>query len=201
MTDLLTLAEARAAVGKGANDSTQSDILQLFISGVSEALEDRVGPVVYSTITAELHSGGRPYIHLNKSPVQGVVQVVEYDTTTAGTLTAETNSTKPDAAYLVNLVNGRVSRRSGNANAYFAAGENNVLVTYVAGRSVAGSIASKYKAAASLMLKNAWRSYEASAAQSGEFDFPNASFPRFIVPNAVKDMLADEWRAGSGTGE
>jgi hypothetical protein len=166
-----------------------------FVTGVSEALADRVGPIVYGTVTGELHDGGCSHVYLRQHPVQSVVQVVEYDETTAGTLTAETNAAKPEAGYLLEVESGRLFRRSGNADYPFVRGRSNVYVTYVAGRySSTAAVGERYKAAAVLMLKNAWRAFEHNVASLNEFDVPQAAYPRFTVPNAVKDLLAREWR-------
>ncbi len=193
--DLITVAEARAVVGIGAGDSKAAGLLPSFVTAVSDLLDDRVGPVVYATITEELHDGGGQFF-LVKSPVQAVTQVVEYDSTTAATLTAETNSTKPDDGYLADLDVGTVWRRSGGADALFPAGRQNVLVTYVAGRyTTTATVGAQFKLAAELTLKNAWRTQEDSSGADGEFEFPQTNYPRFAIPNSVKDLLAAEWRA------
>lgn len=202
LVDLLTDTEAKLAIGKGVLDQDKLTLLQSGITAVSLKLAECVGPVIYSTLTAELHSGGRSYVYLDKRPVQGIVQVVEYDYTTAGTLTAESNAAKPTSGYRFNATNGRVTRRSGNCNYLFPRGTDNVLITYVAGRyTQTSTVGDRYKDAARLILKNAWRAYETAAVQMGEFAVPHASFPTFITANAAKDMLADEWQSGSGVGE
>jgi hypothetical protein len=40
-----------------------------------------------------------------------------------------------------------------------------------------------------------WRTQEDSSGAIGEFEYAQSNFPRFAVPNAVKDLLAHEWRA------
>jgi hypothetical protein len=193
-TDLLTDDEARAALKLGPSDP-HVEHLANFVTAVSDTLADRVGPIVYGTITGELHDGGCSSIYLRRHPVQSVVQVVEYDEITAGTLTAETNASKPEAGYLLETSSGRLIRRSGNADYPFVRGRSNVYVTYVAGRYAnTAAVGERYKAAAVLMLKNAWRAFEHNVASLNEFEVPQAAYPRFAVPNAVKDLLAREWR-------
>lgn len=201
MTDLLTTVEAKQAIGKGVLDQEKSALLDAFIGGVTAKIEERFGPVVYGTVTGELHCGGMGHVWLKNTPVASVVTVVEYDYTTAGTLTAESNTSKPAAGYTFNSVNGRLSRRNGNTADRFPTGNDNVYVTYVAGRCQGTLIPDKWKTAASVMLKNSWRAYELAAAQFGEFDVPQASFPTFAVPKFVDELLAGEVRRGSGTGD
>ena len=204
--DLLGTLEATYALGLGTADAAASTskgtLLATAISAVSQRIAQLCGTIVYGTVTGELHDGGGSILYLDHQPVQGVVTVVEYDDTTAATLTAETNATKTATNYLADLDNGRVVRRDSNADALFPAGRNNVYVTYVAGRFASTStVSQRFKEAAEIMLKNVWRTFEASAQQVGEFDTPIAQFPRFAVPNAVKELLADEWRSGSGIGD
>lgn len=200
--DLLTAAEARRFVGLGTADLTRGTLLAQYVTMASRALVTRVGTIIHSTVTAELHSGGGAYVYLSHHPVKQVNQVVEYDNTTASTLTAETNASKSATGFVVNLANGRVTRRNENTTVPFPAGFDNVAVTYVAGRFASTSdVDDRFKTACGLILKNAWRAQEMNVGQVDEFDVPQAAYPRFGIPNAVKDILADEWRYGSGTGD
>lgn len=200
--DLLTAAEARRFVGLGTADLNRGTLLAQYVTMASRALVTRVGTIVYATVTGELHSGGGPNVYLQHHPVKQVNQVVEYDNTTASTLTAESNSSKSSTGYVANLTNGRVTRRNDNVTANFPSGLDNVSITYVAGRVASTTdVDDRYKTACGLILKNAWRAQEMSMGSVDEFDVPQASFPRFAIPNAVKDMLADEWHYGSGIGD
>lgn len=204
--DLLGTLEAAYALQLGTVDAgaatAKGTLLATAITAVSESIADHYGTVVYGTVTGELHDGGRGYVYLKHQPVQGIVEVVEYDETTAATLTAETNASKPATGYVVDLDVGRIARRDGNADTLFPKGKKNVYVTYVAGRYAStATVGQKWKEAAALYLKSVWRSYENAAGQLDEFDVPVAQFPRFAVPNAVKEMLASERRTGSGIGD
>jgi hypothetical protein len=200
--DLLSFAEAKTYVNSGTNDEQKADLLRAWITASSQLLAEKVGPVLYGTVT-ETHNGGGCHVYLKKSPVQSIVQVVEYDGLTAGTLTAESNTSKPAAGYYLDAVAGKITRRNDNTTDSFPRGMGNISVQYVAGRyATHGSITdTRFKTATGLILKNAWRAYEASVGLDNEFDVPQASFPRFAIPNAVKDMLGDEWRTGSGIGD
>jgi len=199
--DLLTAAEARRFVSLGTADLTRGTLLAQYVTLASRALVTRVGTIIYGTVT-ELRSGGGPHVYLAHHPVKQVNQIVEYDNTTAATLTAESNTSKSATGYVVNLTNGRVTRRNDNTTATFPVGVDNVSITYVAGRfSATADVDDRFKTACGLILKNAWRAQEMNMGQVDEFDVPQAAFPRFGIPNVVKDLLADEWHYGSGIGD
>jgi hypothetical protein len=200
--DLLTAAEARRFVGLGTADATRGTLLAQYVTAASRALAKGCGTIIYGTVTGELQSGGRPYVYLDRHPVAQVVQVVEYDSTTPGTLTAETNASKPSESYVADLTSGKVTRRSGGATHLFPTGIDNVYVTYVAGRFAStATVDDRFKTACGLVLKNMWRAQEFANGSVDEFDVPQASFPRFTIPNSVKELLGDEWHYGTGTGD
>ena len=200
--DLLTAAEARRFVGLGTADATRGTLLAQYVTAASRTLAKSCGTIIYGTVTGELQSGGRGHIYLDRHPVAQVVQVVEYDLTNAGTLTAESNTSKPNDAYIADLTSGKITRRSGGASALFPVGIDNVSITYVAGRFASTSaVDDRWKTACGLLLRNVWRAQEYAVGSVDEFDVPQASFPRFMVPNAVKELLGDEWHYGSGTGD
>jgi hypothetical protein len=200
--DLLTAAEARRFVNLGTLDTTRGTLLAQYVTAASRALAKACGTIIYGTVTGELQSGGRSNVWTDRHPVAQVVQVVEYDSTTAATLTAETNTTKPDQAYIVDLASGKITRRSGNATGIFPVGIDNVSITYVAGRFASTSaVDDRWKTACGLVLKNMWRAQEFGTGTVDEFDVPQASFPRFTIPNSVKELLGDEWHYGSGVGD
>lgn len=201
MTDLLTGDEARQVVGRGITDSSKQELLAIAVSALSAKLVECVGPVVYGTVTAEAHDGGGNLIYLAQRPVAQIISVTEYAGTVAGTLAVESNASKPSGGYLLaDPVSGALIRRDSNRDARFPAGRGNVLTTYVAGRCQGTAIPEKFKLGAALMLKSGWRAWEAAVASIGEFEVPQATFPSFAVPKAVKELLADEWQTGSGTG-
>lgn len=201
-TDLLSAEEARQALQRGVQDADKAALLTATVSAISERLAEAAGPIVCGTITGELHDGGGTAIWLAKYPVYSVTTVVEYDYTTAGTLTAETNASKPSSGYRVNLENGKVTRRSDNATASFPAGVDNVYVTYIAGRFTATStVEEKFKEAARVVLKNVWRMWENSVATVDGFESPMAHIPSFLTPNVAKSLLGSDWHEGSGVGE
>lgn len=197
-TDLLDEVEARQYLGIGMTDESKSALVTAYVTACSSRIVAAVGPIVYGTLT-ETHDGGGSVVFLESFPLHSVTQVVEYDGLTAGTLTAETNAAKPAAGYVANLKVGKITRRDTNSTTLFPRGVGNVSVTFVAGRCAStAAVPERYKMACGVMLQHLWRSQQSSNAVLGEYDVPQNNFPRFSVPNAVKELLADEWHSGSG---
>lgn len=201
--DWLTLAEAKAALNLSGVTTSDAEIAP-WVTTTSVLLDHKVGPVVIRTITDERHDGAVWPLRTRLYPVTSFTSVTEYLVTTATVLTAETNASKPAAAYLAEsyytdatLYSGRIWRRGSGSNVAFATGALNVVVTYIAGRFAAtASVDERFKSAARLTLQNLWNSQRPNLAQVGEFEIPQSNWPKFSVPNAVREMLADEWQAG-----
>ncbi len=202
--DILTLAEAKSYLQVAPSDQTKDTLLASMITAISTKMDQKFGPVVYATITAEVHDGGAarcPYTHiyLDHTPIGTITQVVEYSGTSAGTLTLQSNTSQTASDYVVNRVNGKLTRRNTNTDYVFPVGSGNVVVSYVAGRFNAGTITDeRFKNAAGLALENVWRNQQPGAGQLNEYDIPQINWPKFILPNASIEMLANEVRQGRG---
>lgn len=198
--DILSLGDAYEAINNPA--STGHDYqLARWITGVSRRVDDLCGPVVVRTITKELHDGGRGDVWPRRRPVSSVTSVVEYDNTTATTLTAETNTSKPDDGYMLDDRGGRyqiIVRRSGNADVTFQPGRRNVEVTYKAGRYAdTASVDEKFKMAVGAILRRLWSRESSMWASGGDpFTELGAGTSRFYrtVDPMVAEFLADEKR-------
>lgn len=197
--DVITLPEAKTALNLSGTAAYDAE-LPVWITTVSARLDSLVGPVVVRTLTGELHDGGEHCVYLRYYPVSAITSVTEYDDVTPTSLTAETNASKPAAAYLAGryrrdptLMSQRIRRRSSGTDDTFPSGRQNVAVTYSAGRAAnTAAVAERYKTAAELMLINLWRSQQDSVAGVGEYDVPQGIFPTFAVPRAVKELLYGE---------
>lgn len=201
--DVLTLEEAKQALNVTATTKHDAE-LPLYITAVSDRLDRLVGPVVQRSVSSELHSGGHESIFLHLYPVVSVGSVQEYkeEETTATVLTAETNASRPAEAYLTHpyrrgaLLSSRLVRRSDKGlsrKGKFAKGQNNIVVSYVAGRCAdTASVEPLFKQAAGLMLQNFWRAQQDSTGNVGEFDVPQSYFPRWAIPQAVRQLLEEE---------
>lgn len=203
VVDVLTLAEGKATL-KLSGTAQYDSQLPAWITAVSRMLDHKVGPIVRRTVTEELHDGGDGYLRTRLWPIAAITTITEYASTTGTVLTAETNLAKPDAGYLAErydrdptLFSGLIRRRAGGSRSRFAGGSSNIVVTYSAGRFVdTATVDERFKSAARLTLQNLWNSQRPNLAEVGEFEIPQSNWPRFAVPNAVKEMLADEWQDG-----
>lgn len=174
--DVLTLGEAKSALGLSSTDTNADDTIRALITAVSAQLDQMCGPVRTRTVT-ELHDGGCAAVHLRQRPVYSITSVTEYAGTTATTLTAESNTAKSAANYLHDgtfgrLASGSLIRRANNCDSVFEPGRRNVAVVYVAGRAAnTDGVPAKFKQAAAMMLRNLWVAEQASGSETfGPFD-------------------------------
>lgn len=199
--DLLTLAEGKTAVGIASADTSMNTPLEQKITAVSRRIDRLCGPVVVRTYTDEVLPGGRDSVRVRHWPVSSFTTVTEYDATVAQVLSAEDFDTHPAEAYSPQrwansptaVYNGVIWRRKAGLAACFPAGPEAVKVTYVAGRAATtAAVDPVFKEAASIALKNVWRTMESSTQMLGEFDVPAQNFPVSIVTKAVRDCCAEE---------
>lgn len=196
--DVLSLVDATTALGYRSGDPSKMGRLESLVTAVSTRLDELVGPIVRRTVT-EHHDGGCSEILLRRRPVASITSVTEYAAGVATVLTAETVSAAgtyvaPGDPDNDGLLSGTVVRRSGFADAWFPAGRGNVVVVHVAGRyaSTADVAGTRYHEAALLMLRTAWQSDLNSTTVVGEYEVPQMAFPSVAVPQAVRDLLADQ---------
>lgn len=207
--DLLTLVEGYRAINDevsatAATGGVDRDAeLAQWITAVSRRIDDRCGPVVQRTVTDEAHDGGRHAIWLANAPIASITSLVEYDGTTATTLTAETNAAKPDDGYLLDgfgRYDRQVRRRSGNSDANFPAGRRNVVATYSAGRYAStAAVDEKFKLAAGSILRRLWHREGSAWARGGDpFAEAGAGSVGFFkaVDPMITEFLSDEVLAG-----
>jgi hypothetical protein len=192
-TDWISLDEGKAALNlSGATFDTE---LAMYISAVSQRLDQLAGAAVTRTVTGESHDvlSATGIVQLNYRPVTTVTTVTEYVGTTAQVLTAETNAAKTANDYQVDLEFGWLMRRASGSDAFFPVGRGNVVVTYVAGRAAnTAAVDARYKLAASIYLSHLWRREQgAGTATFGAFE-GETGVPSFGIPNVVKDLLANE---------
>ncbi len=196
-TDLLSLADAQAAVRLSASNTIHAARLEGYVTAVSLAIDELVGPVVRRTVTGEQHPGGCGHVRLRRTPISSVTTVKVWDAGISTTLTGETLSVA--GGYLAEqdgddptLLSGTLRRRSSWTSILWEYGT--VEVTYVAGRYASTSAVrgSRFHTAAVLTLKSMWQGETDTVAVVGEYEQPISAFPRVVIPQAAKDLLSDQ---------
>jgi hypothetical protein len=193
-TDWISSDEGKLALNIPVADTTFNAELAVYISAVSQRLDQLAGAAVTRTVTAEAHdSDGGPFIQLNYRPVTAVTSVTEYTGTTARVLAAETNAAKTAYDYLLDGEVGWLRRRASGSDALFPVGRGNVVITYTAGRAAnTAAVAERFKLAASIYLSHLWRREQgAGTATFGAFE-GEGGIPSFGIPNVIRDLLANE---------
>lgn len=201
--DVVTAAEVTPFLSFSSAPTT----LEAAITAVSRRLDEACGAIVTRGEVTEYHDGGHGTVRL-KHPASAFTSVTEYQGSSAVTLTRETVGTEPADGYYAEphapdrtLFSGRLVRRSGGKDYGFYAGRGNVAVVYTAGRYAdTASVDRRFKEAALIMLRNLVGASEPTTVTLDEFDTPGGRYPTFAVPNAVRQLLWDEWREIPGVG-
>lgn len=176
-TDLLTLAEGYRAINDVRNASkaataqtgSHDDTIGLWISGISERIDELCGPVVQRTVVEHL-SGGSEVVILDTTHVASVTSVTEYSGASATLLTQDVLGAPASAGFTLEDLAGTaaVYRTSGGSGYLFPHGRGNVVVTVVAGRYVdTEAVGAKFKLAAGAILRRLWQREGAAWATGG----------------------------------
>lgn len=191
--DLLTIGEARDALGLDPQDTTNQTLLAAYITAISSRLDDACGPIVQRTITGETYSGGRHTIWLKKTPVVSITSVTEYEDLTPTTLSVRSNTSHPSNGYMFDQTMGTISRFSSALPDYFEPGIHNIAVTYVAGRyTTTNTVSELFKIAAGAFLSHVWKMNQGMGTQTfGEYDV-STQIVTFALPKRVLDLLGNE---------
>jgi hypothetical protein len=197
-TDLLTIEDALMIVRRSPSNTIHQPRLEQYVSAVSQRLDELVGPIVQRTITGEQIEVGCGSVRLRRWPVTSITSVTVWSQGVSEVLTAETLAASggyraerwaDDQA----LLSGRLSRRSNWSDSPWSHGST-VVVTYVAGRyaTTAAVKGTRYWQAAALTLKSVWRAEESTTQVIDEYELSATAIPGFMVPNTVKELLADQ---------
>lgn len=198
--DLLTLSEAKDAINQSG--ATHDSELQMWITAVSNRIDELCGYVVKRTVADETHNGGRRIIQLNHAPASltattTIQTVTEYSNTTEHTLLEETNTDKPAHAYLFDVKSGILRRRSGGADATFATGRANVVVNYEPGRyETTAAVGDHFKLTAGAIMRRLWQRESGAWAVGGDpfTDQGTVGFFRAMSESMINEFLHDELR-------
>lgn len=197
--DVITLAEAKAAINLDVSETTHDTELAQKITAASGWMDAACGPVVIRTVTEWRDGDTEPWLAPFETPVSAFTSVTEYQATTATVLTAETESTQPASGYLL-LGEGhdlRVYRRAGGSDTLFPSGSRRVKLVYGAGRYAnTASVDARFKEACSILLHQLWRGTVPAWAGSADwFDAAGRNVP-WRLPPAVAALLLGEVRPG-----
>jgi hypothetical protein len=136
---IISLAEARAALGTATANTVKDEDLRSFISACTPTMEDICGPIL-STTRTETYDGGGTQIALNYAPVVSVTTVIEsYGSNYAKTLTLQNRFAGggSDAyGYDIDLATGIITRLAAGVAVHFPSGQRNIQIVYIAGRAV-----------------------------------------------------------------
>lgn len=206
--DILTLVEGKRVLRIALTNTADDEELEIYITAASRGMDQHFGNTVALTVTDELHDGlnksGKGYrdvIVLRHRPVISVTSVVEYSTGSPTTLVEETVTSQPSDAFVQDrydpdptLFNGFIRRRGSGYGQWYEPGRSNIAATYTAGRVQSTStVDPRFKRACGLILANLWREREPGVVTQDEVEVPHQSFPAFLIPNAARQLLAEEW--------
>lgn len=194
MTDpLLTLGDARAAIGIPATERSKDDDLTFYVAAVTPIIEDIVGPIA-SRACDEWHDGGVSSIVLLTSPVLTVTSVSE----TAGGVTYDLTEQPLDEdvrtpyGFTVDTDSGVVERRSSGSSYPFAGGRRNVRVVYTAGRA---EVPPNVRLAARRLLRHLWQQEQQGGRPAMSGAEPTVVTPSgYAVPKVVVELCGSEAR-------
>lgn len=185
--DVLTVEEARGAINAQGENAT--GWLDLMTTAVSDALVRECGPIV-STSIVERHDGSTPVIVPAQWPILTVTSLIEYQLQNAVTLVEETPGTTPANGYLIDARRGVIMRRAGGLSFVFWYGQQNIVLTYTAGRAAnTAAVPAVFKTAAQLTLAHLW-DLKSGRGDPQFADSDAFTSNKFLFPWRVKEMLA-----------
>lgn len=174
--DLLTVEEAKRAINKRAVADDQDDVLARHVTAVSRLIDDRCGPVVQRTVTAEVHDGGVGMIRVVRWPVVEYTLVRELVGSTVTPLNQLTFGSTLDGFVAPawerdpTLFSGALYRRDGGLPKLWSWGPGAVELTYEAGRyEDTESVDARFKDAAGAVLRRLWQREAGAWSKGPEF--------------------------------
>lgn len=191
--DLLTPGEAAAAINSPRQvDGAIDAQLELWISAMSERIDDLCGPVVQRPFTEAVTGGGWSVI-LDAAHVATVTSVVEYSNGVGTTVEADAVDLLNPSGYVLEDLAGTtvLRRRSGGTPFRWVAGHRNIVVAGTAGRfPTTDDVSPKFKTAAGAILRR-FHSREASSWSTGGQPFESPAAPGSGFFRAVDPMVAE----------
>ena len=192
---IISLAEARAALGTAVANTTKDEDLRSYIYAATPVMEDICGPIL-RTSRVETYDGGGPTLALLWSPVISISSILESYGNNMRTLTLQdpfAGTGQDGYGYTVDLASGIVTRRSAGVSRPFALGRRNVQVSYVSGRATIGG---NIILGTRRLVKFLWQQDQQGFRPSmGAPDTAMTTTPAgFAVPRAVIELCAGDVR-------
>jgi hypothetical protein len=168
-SSLLSLAEAKAAIGKTTTASDEE--LRDYLEATTSLIEQRCGAVVQRTVTERV--GGYGSLVLRTTPVVSVTSLTGiYDNTPAVAASAVT----------VDPVSGIVTKLDGSGFSGWT-----YTIEYVAGRT--GAVDESIQQAARVILQHLWRTQRGAAPKFGGDDGIDTFGIGYALPNRALELL------------
>lgn len=188
--DVITLSEAKAGLNIVTPLSAAADAeLAIVVSAVSQRIDDLCGAVVRRVVNDEPHDGGVPALFLREAPA------ARTSTTTITSVTEDGILLAADE-WLFKQRLGILYRRSGGVTTSFAAGDDNIVVDYDAGRyATTAAVTEKFKQAAIVAVNHIWTHVGSQARTRVTVDAEGAvafGIPPWAMPKAALELLANE---------
>lgn len=185
-TPIVTVDQAKAQLNIDKSDNDAK--LATFVAAASQMIVNRIGAVAGSPTLDEWHDGGSTDILLyNEGPIQSITSVTESMGSVVYTLTQivlDSGSVTTPFGFTVDLSQGLLVRRAAGVAVPFAAGEQNIHVTFVAGWSTTPPDITQ---ATLLLIQHMW---ETQRGQGGRPGSPPMETSAFSFPNRVMEILA-----------
>ncbi len=189
--DLVTVAEARAALRLGREDLALQPELERLITSATRLIDQHFGAMVVRTVTSELHNDPVvPYLHLRQGPISSVTSVsVDGVALTSGQYQVVQGGYQEMlcrvASYQPTLW---LSRRL-----------QGISVTYVAGRyATTSAVPAIVKDACMVQLRHLWRptQHGVTSADVNEYDTAAVAPTSAGLARGLKGMLGEFLRHG-----
>jgi hypothetical protein len=185
-----TLADLKATLNDTSGSTANDAELQRFLDAALPVIESITGPIAPRAFF-ETHDGGRSKIVLRQLPVISIASLTEYTGVTPQILTLVTDPSMASTySYSYDPQSGLVDRRVPGGVVPFAAGTDNILVTYTAGYAVTpGHIYQAVLLQAAFMYQSTQLGGRPSFNGNASYGGAAGSGFGFGIPNMVRQLV------------
>jgi hypothetical protein len=189
--DVVDLETIRLAIEAPADREPE---LGVMLSAVSARFDEVFGAMVRRTLTETHRTRGYRTVYLQRWPIDPDTITVELTERSGRTLTSYGTATVTTVLADVDAAWGKITHPMDRwPDSKF----DNLEVTYTAGRwaDTAAVEADTTGLGAAVIegvtetCRNLWPTMRFNSDSVGEYEFPTVQFPRFTIPNSVKEQL------------